>query len=129
MTSVDPNEEPITPRTVRRLFLLGALPFVGFVLFVLGAVLSFSAFSDNNSLNCSQFGGFGSVPGCHHHSYVLPILLIAGGIAVSLGGGMIASYYAARRMGLPLVNAVMRRIRVQQDAGPPEPPLIPPAGA
>lgn len=106
---------PVTPRAVRRLAIVSALPFLGFVLFVIGGILALVTFSHNGSpLECS--GTFVGTPGCAHHSYLPAIVLIVVGVAVLIGGGMFASYYAARHVGLPIINTLVRR----------RPPVSPP---
>jgi hypothetical protein len=122
VTSVDPNENPLTVAAVRRLFLLSALPFVGFAIVVAGAVLGFTDFSHNNSLSCGDFSSFGSAPGCTHDSYTLAVTLAVVGVVVMFGGAIFASYYAARRVGLPIVNAVLRGRRLSRMQPPVSPP-------
>ncbi|HEX3900254.1 MAG TPA: hypothetical protein VHW74_13885 [Mycobacteriales bacterium] len=130
MSSGDPNQEAVTPGTVKRLFILSMLPFAGFVLVVVGGILWFKAASDNNSLSCNSFGSFGAPSGCTHHSYVAAIVLVVIGVVIAFGGGMYANYYAARQVGLPLLGAFLNRSRAQQmqQTPPPQPPLNPPPG-
>jgi hypothetical protein len=124
----DAGTDPVTPVVLRRLALLSALPFVGFILFAIGGVLALVTFSHNGSpLECS--GTFVGTPPCPHHSYVLAIVLLVVGIVVLMGGGILASYYAARRVGLPLATALMQRRRIPQGSQasePAQPPFTPP---
>lgn len=120
MTPSSPQDEPVTPGALKRLFLLSALPFLGFAMVVTGAILGFTDFSHNNSLNCGEFGSFGVPPGCSHHSYALAVALAIVGVVVMIGSSLFASYYAARRVGLPLLGAALQRRR------PPQPRVNPP---
>jgi hypothetical protein len=115
----------LTRSTIRRLFLLSALPLAGFLLFAIGGVLLVVTGSHNGSpLECSgTFAPGTQPPNCGNHSYVPAIVLLVAGIVVLIGGGMLASYYAASRIGLPLATALTRR-RGQPNST--ESPLSPP---
>ena len=102
MTEPAPSEQALA-RPLRRAFLLMALPFLGLLMFAIAAGLGLRAFSHNNSLSCEL--------SCSHYSYALPIGLGVLGVIVLMGGGMVASYYTARHIGLPLVASLRQRSR------------------
>ena len=104
-TDAPPLEETLA-KPVRRVFLLALLPMLGLVLFAVGAGLGMRAFSHNNSFSCDV--------SCSHYSYALPISVGILGIVVLMGGGMFASYYTARRVGLPLLASLAQRRQQQR---------------
>lgn len=101
----------VTPGVVRGLYLRVLLPILGMLLFAAGGALGLRAFAHNSSLSCA--GPFASAggDGCTHYSYLLPIGLGIGGMLLVIGGGMYASYYAAQRVGLPVLAAWQQRGR------------------
>jgi hypothetical protein len=81
-----PDDTAVTPVVLRRLAMLSALPFVGFVLFAVGGVLAVVTFSHNGSpLECSGTFAPGTDGACGHHSYVPAIVLLVIGIVVLMG--------------------------------------------
>lgn len=101
----DQQAELPTQRTAKWLALLTLVPFLGVVLFGVAAALGLRAFAHNNSLDC----GYGAAASCSHYSYVPAIVLGVVAIVVLMGGGALASYYAMRNVGLPLVAALRQR--------------------
>ena len=107
----DGRDEAVATGVVTRLYLLMALPFVGVLVFALGGLLTMRAFSHNNSLDCLDpvtVGAFNDPTTCTHYSYVLPVVVGVLGVVLLLGGGLAASYYAARRIGVPAYLALRR---------------------
>jgi len=92
-------------RTARRLTLLGLVPVLGVLLFGVAAVLGLRAFAHNNSLDCGGLGG----SACSHYSYAPAIVLGVVAVVVLMGGGALASYYAMRNVGVPLLAALRQR--------------------
>lgn len=100
-----PLEEALV-KPVRRVFLLSLLPMLGLLLFAVAAGLGMRAFSHNNSFSCDV--------SCSRYSYALPIIVGILGVVVMMGGGMFASYYTARKVGLPLLAALAQRRQQQR---------------
>jgi hypothetical protein len=107
MTIEGPDTE-VSPAVLRRVFLLGMLPMLGVLLFAVAGALALRAFGHNNSLACDNV--FGAATSCSHTSYALPITVGVVALLLVMGGGALASYYAARHVGLPLL-AVLRQRR------------------
>ncbi|MCA1711587.1 MAG: hypothetical protein LC789_08120 [Actinobacteria bacterium] len=101
----------IDPAKLRRLFMISLLPFLGVMLFAAAGALGLRAFAHNNSLECG--GGFASAAGetCVQYSYAIPTALGLAALLLVMGGGLFASYYAARNVGLPLLGALQYRRR------------------
>ena len=96
----------VSPAALRRLFLLGLMPVLGVLTFATAGALALQAFSHNNSLSCDALLRSAGAT-CSHYSYAAPIVVGVLGLLLVMGGGAFASYYAARRVGLPLVSALL----------------------
>jgi hypothetical protein len=104
-----PSFDRAGPHVLRRVYALWLVPLLGLLTFAAGGALVLRAFAHNSSLACVGPVADAAPATCTHDSYVLPGLLIVIGLLLTMLGGLFASFYAARHLGLPMLSALQRR--------------------
>jgi hypothetical protein len=124
VNSADPGgPTQVSPEAVRRatkwLAWLSTLQFLWLLVFVAGGGLLVWTAERNGQQDvsgCGGLGAFGPSPCVHHHSYVLPLVVLAAGLLGFVVNAAIAAQVSIRYLGYGAMRYIARRRRNRFDS-------------